>query len=349
MGIFKNGQTNITGPDYLLKCLHTGLQKIAYKLRTQQAPPCKANQLVFFILLTISATSLGLGQELCKTWSESTQLGDLAIEINESSGISSSLQYPERLYHTNDSWNRGAEFFMSDTRGGQIQHIALEVNETLISEIDIEDMDVGPCAEGSCIFIADIGDNLAQRSEIHILIVPETNLAESANPRVLTLHYPDGPHDAEAFAVHPNGDLYILSKEVFPLKTPPAKLYRLQNDDWQVKSKSYTLELVASIDVRALSGSSVEVLSHIVTGMDISEDGNRLLILTYGEVFELEQDLSTLAPQSILSTDIPYKKIEVVTLLQQESITYTATGYGFIYSAESKGQASPLIQVMCKE
>ena len=210
-------------------------------------------------------------------------------------------------------------------------------------------MDVGPCPEGSCIFLADIGDNLAKRSEIHILITPEAELfSEAVSPKVLTLRYPDGSHDAEAFAVHPNGDLYILTKEVFPIKTPPANLYRLKKHIWGNNADSYTLELVASIDVRALSGSSVEVLSHIVTSMDISADGKRLLLLTYGEVFELQKDLATLSTLTTLF-DIPFKKIEVVTLLQQESISYTAKGYGFIYSAEARGQASPLLEVICQE
>ncbi len=301
-------------------------------------------------VLLLMSTSFGVSQDLCRVWSEATRLGDLASAINESSGISSSLLFPERLYHTNDSWNDGPEFFVSDLEGKQLQTITLNVDEGLIPTIDIEDMDVGPCPEGSCIFLADIGDNLAKRSEIHILITPEAELfSEAVSPKVLTLRYPDGSHDAEAFAVHPNGDLYVLTKEVFPIKTPPANLYRLKKNIWENNADSYNLELVASIDVRALSGSSVEVLSHIVTGMDISADGKRLLLLTYGEVFELQQDLATLSTPTTLFSDIPYKKIEVVTLLQQESISYTAKGYGFIYSAEAKGQASPLLKVICQE
>ena len=342
---------------FFYKCLERTLQIISDRTypthlyqRIQTLQDYHLSSRKFMAILLLMSTSFGVSQELCRVWGEGIRLSDLATAINESSGISSSLQFPERLYHTNDSWNAGPEFFVSDTKGKQVQDIALNVDASLIPKIDIEDMDVGPCAEGSCIFLADIGDNLAKRSEIHILIIPETEIfSKAVSPRVLTLHYPNGPHDAEAFAVHPNGDLYILTKEVFPIKTPPAKLYRLKKDVWQVKSDSYNLELVASLDVRALSGSSVEVLSHIVTGMDISTDGKRVLLLTYGEVFELQQDLSTITTSTILSTEIPFKKIEVVTLLQQESITYTANGYAFIYAAESKGQASPLLEVMCQE
>ncbi len=295
-------------------------------------------------------TSFVQGQDLCTSWDEGKPLGELATSIDESSGISSSLQFSERLYHTNDSWNNGAVFFVSDLQGKNVKEIFLEADPKLERTVDIEDMDVGPCSQGSCIFLADIGDNHSKRSEIHLLILPELEAWEMpVSPRVLTLHYPDGPHDAEAFAVHPNGDLYILSKEVFPLKTPPAKLYRLKKELWSEEAEFYTLEFVSSIDLRALSGSSVDVFSHIATGMDISADAQRLLILSYGEVFELQLDLSSLEPNSELPLDLPYKKIEVLTLLQQESISYTAQGYGFIYTAEANPKASPLIQVMCQD
>ena len=68
-------------------------------------------------VLLLMSTSFGVSQDLCRVWSEATRLGDLASAINESSGISSSLLFPERLYHTNDSWNDGPEFFVSDLRG----------------------------------------------------------------------------------------------------------------------------------------------------------------------------------------------------------------------------------------
>lgn len=295
----------------------------------------------------LSFSSFVIAQELCQSWNNGENLGVLATAINESSGMRASAQFP-RLYHSNDSWNQGSVFFMSDLQGQQTQSIDLAGVESLQRSIDIEALDVGPCPEGQCIFLADIGDNLSKRPEIHMLIVPEMETWEMpVSPRVLSLRYPDGQHDAEAFAVHPNGDLYILTKEIFPLRTPPARLYRLKPELWLNEEASYTLEYMTSIDLRTLSGSGVDVLSHIVTDMDISEDGKRLLILTYGEVFEIQLDLSTLSPDSVLPSEMSYKKIEVVTLLQQESISYISQGYGFIYTAEANPNPSPLIQVMC--
>jgi hypothetical protein len=294
--------------------------------------------------------SLGFSQELCQGWGESQRIGELDGAINESSGVSNSLRFPLRLYHTNDSWNSGPKFFISDLQGNDTQAINLDVDSTLIKTIDIEDADVGPCGQESCLFLADIGDNASRRSVIHMLVLPEQEeWTQPAHPLVLNLHYPDGSHDAEAFAVHPNGDLYILTKEVSPLKAQPARLYRLPLVTWSADADSYTLEFVTSLDLRAMSGSSLEILSHIVTGMDISPDGLKLLILTYGEVFELALDLASLSNNTVLPTNTPYQKIEVITLLQQESISYLATEYGFIYAAEAKTETSPMMQVLCKD
>lgn len=302
--------------------------------------------LIFFLFIL----SLSNAQELCGSWEKGETLGHLPSVIDESSGMRFSTSFSQRLYHTNDSWSQAPKFFLSDSSGGQPEEIFLEGVQGFKRDIDIEGMDVAICPQGQCIFLADIGDNLSERPKLHILITPEQEYWESAViPRVLTLTYPDGPHDAESFAVHPNGDLYILTKEVFPIKAPPARLYRLSYDDWIIEKESYGLEYLTSIDLRSLSGSSVEVLSHIATDMDISSDGQRLLILTYGEVFELGLDVSSLVANSVFPSTIPYKKIEVVTLLQQESISYVPEAYGFIYTAEVNSSASPLLRVLCRD
>ena len=305
---------------------------------------------VKLLLLTLGLFSFVFAQEFCQSWGASEKRGELNVAINESSGLSNSLMFAERLYHSNDSWNSGPKFFLSNLQGKATQEIQLDVDVTLIPTIDVEDMDVGPCGEESCIFLADIGDNSSKRAGIHILLTPELEVWEQpVSPRVLNITYPDRPHDAEAFAVHPNGDLYILTKEISPFKTSPARLYRLPLGVWLQDREAYTLEFVTTLDVRALSGSSVDIFSHIVTGMDISSDGQRLLVLTYGEVFELLLDLSTLPSDSVLPANLPYKKIEVITLLQQESISYLAEGYGFLYAAETKAESSPIMQMSCKK
>jgi hypothetical protein len=257
-----------------------------------------------------------------------------------------------RLYHTNDTWTPSPNFFITDATGQTLQRVDIEGVSNNPRINDIEDMDVGACGDASCLFIGDIGDNRANRPTINILVVEEFTEVPSSVPvkQYLRVQYPDGSHDAESLAVHPNGDIYILTKEITSLLgTAPAKLYRLPRELWEnAGDEVLILEFVANIDLFALSGTTVNIFSHIATGMDISSDGQRLLILTYGEVFEIAVDVSQLNGETI-STETPNKQIEVTTLLQQESISYANEGYSFFYTAEARSGSAPLMLETCRE
>jgi hypothetical protein len=263
--------------------------------------------------------------------------------------MAASRLVPDRLYHVNDSWRSNPVFFITDLDGQNLQSVSIQYAPT-DRAVDIEDMDVGRCGDTSCLFIGDVGDNLKSRATIRIVVIEEVSetstLVEAK--QTLSLRYPDGAHDAESLAVHPNGDIYILTKEtVSLLGTAPARLYKLPRATWETAGEDVlTLEYVGSIDLRALSGTTVNVFSHLATGMDISGDGSRLLVLTYGEVFEIAVDVSQLAGETI-STETPYKYIEVTTLVQQESISYANEGYSFFYSAEARSGSAPLMREDC--
>ena len=88
---------------------------------------------------------------------------------------------------------------------------------------DWEAMAIGACPSGSCLFIADIGDNTARRSRITIYRLQEPDNAATSTSPVETFHatYPDGPHDAETILVGPSGRLFIVTKG----ETGPVALY----------------------------------------------------------------------------------------------------------------------------
>ncbi len=302
---------------------------------------------LFFSVVFFSSVT---AQTLCETWQEQ-RVGNLDISyLDEASGMAASVADPSRLYHTNDTWKPYPLLYVTDFMGQTLQPVKLENLKSNPRLDDIEDMDAGPCGEGYCIFIGDIGDNLAKRSELRIVVLEDfAEVPYTASPKqVLRLTYPDQPRDAESLAVHPNGDIYILSKEGASLfGTAPARLYKLPREIWEnAGDEVVTLEHVANIDLRTMSGTTVNIFSHIATGMDISSDGQRLLILTYGEVFEIAVDVSQLNGETI-STETPYKQIEVTTLLQQESISYASTGYSFFYTAEARSGSAPLMLETC--
>ncbi len=106
---------------------------------------------------------------------------------------------------------------------------------------DWEAIAVGPCPAGSCIYVADIGDNNAQRRSITIYRVPEP-VASSGTAQVdgvFHASYPDGPHDAEALLVTPDGRLHIVTKG----DTGPVSFYRFPAD-LRFRSRTMRLERV---------------------------------------------------------------------------------------------------------
>jgi hypothetical protein len=101
-------------------------------------------------------------------------------------------------------------------------------------------------------------------------------------------------------AVHPDGTIFILTKE------RPARLFKTSRDLRQTK-----LLEVTTLD----PGSSP-------TDMAISDDGTRMLVLTYADAFEYSMDFK----QQL--------KIGVTFLQQQESITYLPGSRSFLYTTE---------------
>lgn len=91
---------------------------------------------------------------------------------------------------------------------------------------DWEDVAAGPCPGGGrCLYIADIGDNQAARPRVTLYRVPEPAPADAqtrpAEP--LIAEYPDGPHDAEAMFVLPDGGVHVVTKG----ETGHVAVYRL--------------------------------------------------------------------------------------------------------------------------
>ncbi|HEX6042188.1 hypothetical protein [Longimicrobium sp.] len=83
------------------------------------------------------------------------------------------------------------------------------------SRLDWEDVAAAPCPGGGrCLYVGDIGDNAAARPNVTIYRVPEPapGDAQTRPAEALTAVYPDGPQDAEALFVLPDGGIFIVSK-----------------------------------------------------------------------------------------------------------------------------------------
>jgi hypothetical protein len=177
------------------------------------------------------------------------------IGLPEASGAALSRRSPGVVWSHNDSGQPVLHAFdaAGTTRGRvRIPNAAVE---------DWEDVSVAACPGGSCLYIADIGDNDRARRTITIYRIPEPHPqdAESGAADVFTAVYPDGAHDAEALFVAAD-DLFIATKDV------TAGLYRFPTP--LRTGAAMTLERVTSLPYRR------------VTDAETSSDGAWVAIRT---------------------------------------------------------------------
>ena len=164
----------------------------------------------------------------CQTTGSLMRLADLP----EASGLVASRTTPGRLWAHNDSGK--PEIFALDAKG----KLAGRVSLAGATVEDWEAMASAPCGSGTCLYIADIGDNDGNRKAITVYRVPEPSKTGGTAQvdGVFTASYPDGAHDAEALLAAPDGTLYIVTKGDtghialyrFPRELRPGTTMRLE-------------------------------------------------------------------------------------------------------------------------
>ena len=183
------------------------------------------NGLVTALVLSIVIASVKLRSDSisCRAAAGPLPLGDLP----EASGVAVSRRSTGVLWAINDS---GEPVLVALDASGAVQGKVRVAGATVH---DWEDMAVAPCGRdaqrkpAACIYIADIGDNHANRQHVTIYRMPEPSPrdAETAVPEVFHATYPDGPQDAEAFFVTDRGWFIVTKGE-----TGPIRLYRFPSE-----------------------------------------------------------------------------------------------------------------------
>lgn len=306
----------------------------------------RCRQMILSALLAMVPSAALAGP--CVQWRAPEKLGTLDTAlISEASGIVASRAHPGRLYHNNDSGD-GPYFYLTGAQGGGTQRVAV----TGFVPRDVEDIALGPCAGAPiCLYLGDIGDNARERATVQFVAIGElAQFPDEVAPlRVVEARYPDRAHDAESFAIHPNGDLYLITKEgSYQANTGgPAKIFRLAAAQLAAPAgEIQTFTQVGTIDLPALIPGGFR--AQAATAMDISADGSRTLILTYLSLLEWQQDLSHTIPDE-LKPGRNYSLTRLPALTQAEAVAYLAEGDGVAYSTELRAPATeaPLHQQMC--
>ena len=210
--------------------------------------------------------------------------------LAEASGAAPSRTNPGVIWTIDDSGNP-PNLLAIDTAG------ALRADFSLAgaTNIDWEDVAVGPCDNQSCVYIADTGDNSERRSDVVIYRVLEPTVA--ADPRVVvrTLRgaesirvvYPDHPHDVEAMAVTHSGEILLVTKG----RALGVLVFSIAPEAWR-SGQVVTAVRRDSLPIVPAGGMGREV-----TGMALSPDGTRVVVRTYRDLypFALRTD-GTFAP-----------------------------------------------------
>jgi hypothetical protein len=216
--------------------------------------------------------------------------------IDEASGLALGLRSPDIAYVQNDSGDTN-RFFALDTRTGAT---VATITVPGATNVDWEDLAVAPAPDGTpSVWLADIGDNDENRSEVRLYRVPEPRLRRTERGRTLRsapaaewrLAYPDGPQDAEALAVTPAGVAYVITKSVlgrstvYRVPTPPdrRRVQRLR------EVGPVTPTPVGTLNPFGVAGELA------VTGATVSRDGSVLAVRTYAAAYLWRLDAGDVA------------------------------------------------------
>jgi hypothetical protein len=248
----------------------------------------------------------------------------LPAAVSETSGLAVSGVDPDLLWTHNDRGNDPVLHAVS-AQGTLLGSVTVKGAEL----IDWEDIDAAPCASGTCLYIADIGDNDGARESVTIYEVAEPAPGDrsTATARALHARYPDGPHNAESIFILPGGDLYVVTKG----DDGPIAVYRLAKS--QQGAPGAVLELVreAMTEPRGRADR--------VTGAAASPDGSRVAIRSYGSLYIYAVDAlvggSETAPLVI--------DLQSLGEPQGEGVAIANDGTVWLSSEAEDGDASPLL------
>jgi hypothetical protein len=248
--------------------------------------------------------------------------------LSEVSGVVESRRTPGVVFAHNDSGD-SARFFALGAGGHKVGEYHLRG----ATAVDWEDLAIGPCDAGSCVFLGDIGDNDRVRGELVIYRVAEPLPADGDVDvpwAALPFRYPDGRHDAETLIAHPvTGDLYLVTKEA----TGPIGVFVLRAP--HTPGAVRTAERVASLNLPADGG-------QLVTGGDLHPCADRLLLRTYIKLYEYQRPAG--APLEALFT-APPRVVAFLPERQGEAVGWRVDGRGYVTISE--GSNAPIRSFVC--
>ncbi len=253
--------------------------------------------------------------------------------VCESSGLDASCRHPGLFWTHNDSGD-AARVYLFDRQGN-------DRGSFLLADVfayDWEDItsfrDGGKCY----LLLCDVGNNVraAPVQMLHLVEEPSLDarghVASARQPvlRTFFVAYEDDFRDCEAVAIDPTDKAILLATKE---REPVSYVYRVE---WPPDDYKPNKALIA----RKIAAPAIPP----VTAMDISPDGHRAILLTYGNAFEFIRGETESWAEALAK---PPRQIEMPERVQGESICYGPDGRTLYLTSEKL--PTPLWEVPCAE
>ncbi len=328
--------------------------------------PVRVSWTSLFALLLLPACQSGAQRLPDLTWGrvEVTRVGTIERRgLTESSGIVPSSVREGVFWTFEDSGNEPALYAMDSTgRDLGFVRVANAVNE------DWEAIAGGPCGDGRCLYIGDVGDNLELRrsrviyrvrepwaaagpapddstvasgDSLHATVTTDSpqapHAAHAAGPRasgsvtaeVLRFTYEDRPHDVEAMVVSDDGAVHLITKG----RRGGVLVFRIAPEAWS--SGLGVAVRTDSLRITTPTGRDR------ITDAALAPDG-RLAVRSYRTLYIFRMDLGSgklASPSPELACDLGSAGEP-----QGEGITWLSSG-AWLLTSEQRG--APITVVRC--
>ena len=238
--------------------------------------------LVWTVVAAAVTSTAAVADELALIqYGPAKQLASLdSRQIRESSGLACSRRV-ENLFWTHNDSGDSARIFAFGASGEDLGSLAVVGAKAR----DWEDMASMILDGVPCLLLADVGDNSSKRNSYTLYLMEEPRLDKNSHAtagpvrllQTVRFRYDDGAHNCESVAFDAKTKMVLLvTKSLFGAG---CKVYsfawpKSQTTDASPAGTKVIAKVIAKLNVP------------LATAMDISADGRRAIVVTYGPAYE---------------------------------------------------------------
>lgn len=254
--------------------------------------------------------------------------------IDESSGVDSSYERTSAVWTHNDSGGKDRAYLVDLKTGETVGEVEIKKSDNR----DWEDIATFRMDDTAYLMICDVGDNAKKRKNCQLCILREPVFDKSVESRKsedwlnIEFTYEDGPRNCESVAVDTKAGKILLVEKINPEAEGTPGIYELPLPS-ELTGPKQTL-------VAKRIG---EIKTKNLTGMDISDDGNRVVIRSYPQAWVYTKE-QTQAWAEVLGGNPP-EPIKLPLQPQGEGVCFSADGKTILLSSERVKQPIWRVQI----